>query len=67
VKGKITKTVNPGTSERCGVAEGLEATNSVVAFLGSSSYSLREAGSQKDIFQCVSLSRSAAVLTCPLV
>jgi hypothetical protein len=36
VKGKITKTVSQSTSERSGVTEGLEATNSVVAFLGSS-------------------------------
>jgi hypothetical protein len=52
-EGKITKTVNSGTSERSGETEGLESANSVAVCLGSSSDSLWEAESQKDNFPCL--------------
>lgn len=66
LEGKITKTVNSGTSERSGETEGLESANSVAVFLGSSSDSLWEAESQKDNFPCLpylslSLSRDCCI------
>lgn len=65
-EGKITKTVNSGTSERSGETEGLESADSVAVFLGSSSDSLWEAESQKDNFPCLpylclSLSRDCCI------